>query len=433
MAPLVWLTSMSGTQIYLTNRAGQPTLDGDVGSDLTTALALKSAYTPKVAEDGQEMVKETLTLWYRGSTIGTALDSLARLRRVFSEEFDGPAALAIQPSAELSPVYFRLESVTPPQEVVLLDSSPAEGTATFEIEIAIERSAFGGPAVLSTIVSNTSVTNGTAIGLGDLLGDLAAAEGQPLNLQIAKPAGSAAALLHLATIQSRIQVLPGSSQSSTSTTTGTAFAATSAISLAALRRRTGVKTRIVARLSSISNPTLCEARAQVQSNAGGVLWTGSWVALGSATTQLLDLGYASLDTLRTPATPATSIKVVVSLRSTSGAIVSATLAALDVLLYYDYCQIASAGLGSGQSYALYGADDLAGAGWNERCAPLIEIVDSTGAVAAAAGRSGQFVRARTDASLWLAWVDGTGAYVAADTTTATVKYCPLWRTLRGSL
>jgi len=89
--------------------------------------------------------------------------------------------------------------------------------------------------------------------------------------------------------------------------------------------------------------------------------------------------------------------------------------------------------GSGQSYALYGADDLAGAGWNERCAPLIEIVDSTGAVAAAAGRSGQFVRARTDASLWLAWVDGTGAYVAADTTTATVKYCPLWRTLRGSL
>lgn len=260
-------------------------------------------------------------------------------------------------------------------------------------------------------------------------------EGQPLNLTIAKPSGMAAAVVYLATVESRSAQSIANTKTGLTSTSGSAFTAGTAIDVSALRAKPGLFVQGFARLTTITNPTKIKLQLTFQSPAGSTLWAGPWVPIGSNTTaQLIDLQGTPLDAARVPGSGATQAVPVVNIKSTDGTSITATLDTLDILLAYTVGSIdGGAGLSAGQSYQLYSAQNYAGGGWLPLPAPVASVVDSsTGAHIRRCVARGEMPLAMQGASLWLAWVDSGGAHTATDTTTISAQSVPLWHTIRGA-
>ena len=315
--------------------------------------------------------------------------------------------------------------------------SAVEGWGDVEGAITLQRSPFFGADALMQPVAAAAVTNGAAgnvFSLGDVFGDMAL-EGQPLNVTLTKPASGSAALLILATVASRQNLTVTSALAGiTSTTTGSAFTASAAFDIAALRRLEGVELRILARLTTLTNPAKGQVAVEVQTAGGVRLWWSGWARLSTdATAQLIELGGAPLTNLRVPlpAATAANIKVVAYLRSSDGTAVSATLDYLDCLLAYDYCAIDSAGLAAGEKLVAYGAQNLSGGGWLPMQTPTAAILDGSDIQTKPANIRGLLIRAFAGASVYVAWVGSGRAHTKTDTATLTVDHAPLWRTLRG--
>ena len=183
-------------------------------------------------------------------------------------------------------------------------------------------------------------------------------------MAISKPTTGVASGVILATVAERWNKSIAASLSGiTSTTSGSAFTASSSFDVSAIRRLSGVALHVLARVTTITAPTKAQLLTEIQTAGGVVLWRSSWVRFGSDTTgQLIDLGAATLDMLRIPlpAATAANIKLVGYLRSSDGTAVSATLDYFDALLAYDYCVVESAGLASDESLKCYGAQNLSG-------------------------------------------------------------------------
>jgi hypothetical protein len=127
-----------------------------------------------------------------------------------------------------------------------------------------------------------------------------------------------------------------------------------------------------------------------------------------------------------------NVKVLIELRSTSGASVTATLDYVEALICYDYCVVeCSGGLAAAQRFELFAAQNLSGGGW------LPMMVEAGGAFNASdeqlkpARILGTLPRAYTGASLYVAWYDSGRAHTDTDTATVTINHAPLWRTMRG--
>ena len=449
--------------VYLNNTAGAVTPGGDPTVGALTPFSIKPDWTPVAVEPDSAFassgplsagarlaysaypltVKETIPIGVEGSSHNNAQRLLGLLRAALRRPGKrGPIVWRVRPVGALFDAYTEVYGGT------VADDPGSGGIDTahtggyqLEAEINLVRAAFWGSDTLETaIAAATSAANrpsGTpnnvtafaSLSQGELLD-----EGQPLNLSIAKPSGMAAAVVYLATVESRSAQAIASSKTTTSTS-GTAFTAGSAIDVSALRAKPGLFVQGFARLTTITAPSKIKLQLTFQSPAGSVLWAGPWVPIGSNTTaQLIDLQGTALDAARLPGSGATQAVPVVNIKSTDGTSVTATLDTLDILLAYTVGSIdGGAGLSSGQSYQVYSAQNYAGGGWLPLPAPVASVVDSsTGANIRRCVARGEMPLALSGASLWLAWVDSGGAHTATDTTTISAQSAPLWHTLRGA-
>ena len=376
------ISPATGTTLYLVNTNGSPTAGGSPFSPAATPLGIRPDWTPDASApeatyqggapltNGSRLafatnanVEETLPLVFVGTTANEARRAEQLLRRQFATLFAGPCLLYAKPDGVNEPTYFELEAAHLIERGFEgTESSPGEGIANLLLDLTVTRQPYGGAAALDALHSGASVANkGTGTpdndlaleaNLSPLKGDLIY-DGQPLNIQIDKPTSQAAPTVFLASVASRTYQSINSAKTTTSTTTGLAFTASTAIDISTLRRRRGVRLRVFARLKTLTAPTKQQVQLTIQTASGNTLWQGDWRALpGSNTTaQLIDLGGSSLDALRSPLTGTASVILLVTLRSTDGTSVTATLDYLEALLVYDVAMVeASGGLAAGQRY-----------------------------------------------------------------------------------
>ena len=450
--------------IYLNNAAGAVVAGGDPTVAALTPFAIRADWTPQPAEldavfagggplggaprlayaSYAPVVEETIPIGIEGSSHNNAQRVLGLLRAQLRRgSRHGPIVWRMRPTHALFDAYTEVYGGTVEDTPGGGDAGigPAEGGYQLDATITLRRAAFWGSDTLETLISAASVANRVSGSPHNVTayatptqGELTD-EGQPLNVTIAKPASMAAALLYLATIESRSGQSIASTKTAITSTTGSAFTAGSAIDVTALRTKPGLRLHGFARLTTITAPTKIKLQLTFQNSAGATLWAGPWVAIGSNTSaQLVDLLGTTLDGVRLPGSGAITAIPVVHIKSTDGTAVTATLDTLDILLAYTVGAIdGGAGLASGQSYQVHAAQNYAGGGWLPLPAPRAAIVDSsTGAFIRSAMPRGELPVALAGASLWLAWVDTGGAHTATDTTTITAQQAPLWHTLRGA-
>lgn len=456
-------TNQLGT-IYLNNTAGAVTPGGDPTVGSLTPFAIKSGWTPqavaldivfagsgllsaaaRLASSSYALtIDETIPIGIVGTSHNNAQRLLGLLRaQLRRASLRGPIVWRIRPEAALYDAYTEVYGG------IVFDDPGSGGIDTahtggyhIEATIKVVRAAFWASDTLETAIATaTSVANrpsGTpnnvaayaTLSQGELLD-----EGQPLNLMVAKPASQAAALLYMATIESRSAHSIANTKSGVTSTTGTAFTAGSTIDVSALRTKPGLCVYGFARLTTLTNPGKIKLQLTFQSPAGATLWAGPWVPIGTNTTaQLIDLTGTGLESARLPGSGATQAVPVVNIKSTDGTAVTATLDTLDILLAYTLGSIdGGAGLSAGQSYQLYSAQNNEGGGWLPLPAPIASVVDSaTGAHIRRCVARGEMPVALTGARLWLGWVDSGSAHTASDTTTISAQQVPLWHTLRGA-
>lgn len=442
--------------VHLNNLAGRPSPGGDPRNPLTTPFSVSPGWPgPTVAApkplwqggaplangaqalaESYENVEESIPIEVSGLDADNVAQSLQLLKRQLSgASFSAPTIWRHRSVGGSNEVYAEIYSGWVQEETTTDDEITAvEGWADVAATLHIVRSPFFGAYELFRSLDGASVTSGDSVSLGDLLGDLQD-EGEPLVIELAKPTSGTASGVVLATVASHAALTVADSLAGvTSTTTGSAFAATSAVDIGALRRLARAEVRVLAALSSLTNPTTAEVQAEIQTAGGSVLWTSAWVPLDSATTgQLVDLGGAPLTGVRLPLAISTALNVVVvvRLRSTDGTAVSATLDAIDLLLAHDVCAVSCSGLGSGEVLRLYGAQNLSGGGWLPLASEAGGVFDASDVQIGPARIRGQLIRAFADASVYVAWTGSGGAYSRSDSSTLTVDVAPLWRSLRG--
>jgi hypothetical protein len=444
--------------IYLNNTSGVVVNGGDPTVGGATPFSVYEGWTPTPAERSlvwqggaplgsavalsyasyAPIVEEEVPIGLAGTSSNNAWWALQQLKRQLRAASRlAPIAWRFRPTGALLDTYAEVyggDVVEAAREGV----GPMEGGWQIEATIKLARSGFFGSASLETLISAASAGNrgsgspSNLIALATLSqGDLVN-EGQPLNLQIAKPASQAAATLYLATAHSRTAQTIASAKTTTSTT-GTAFTSGSAIDVSAMRTRPGLAVRAFARLTTLTNPTKAQLQLTLQSPGGGTLWTGAWITLGSNTSaQLVDLLGTTLDAVRIPGSGALQVVPVATIRSTDGTSVTATLSTIDVVLAYTAGYLdGGAGLAAGQSYLVHAAQNFNGGGWLPLPAPIASVVDGTGQLVRRVAVRGDAPLAISGASLYIAWIDSGGAHTDTDTTTITAQQAPLYHTLRG--
>lgn len=446
----------TGLTVYLVgSSAGAATAGGLPYAPATTPFALRTEWTPTAAPaqleerggpplaSGSELaylsyatIDETIPLVWQGASGESAARAVQWLRDQFAGLYGQPALLYAKPNNAITPVYYEIWAVSVQEKPFLgLNTSPGEGGNRASIDLQIRRRPFGGIAAIETLVSAATFTNqgtGSPANTAALEGTLTVKgdlrfEGSPLNIRLDKPVAQSPVTVYLAAIASRTyQAIASAKTTSTSTT----FTASTAIDISAIRTRPALKLRVVGRLTTLTAPTNAQVRVTVQTASGNTLWVGPWVQLGSNTTaQLVDFFGTSLDAVRVPLANTTSVILVGEIRSLSGS-VTATLAYLEAILYYDWCVVTcSAALSASQRLWVLGAQNLGGGGYVPLLQPAALITDGSDAPVRTATVAGTPPRAYAGASLWVAWVDAGGAHTNTDTAAVTAQHAPQYRSL----
>lgn len=458
MATTVTLSNATtGTVLHLVNSTGRAVAGGDPMNAATTPFSVRAGWEPKAAEPktlfagGGPWGMGAMPVWtsygnveddpipliYEGTAFTDVASAVQQINQMFAPLYGAPCVLSMTPRGSSNPVHFDLYlGYAQPASFEGTQRNPYEGATTIFVDVPIVRSPFGGSETLATLINGVSIGNtGTGTpdnleSLGAVPGDLAY-EGQPLNVRFHKPTTSTAATVLLSTVYSR--AYDATSSSVTTTTSGT-FTTSGAVTLTQLRLKRGLNVRVVGRVTTLTAPTKQEYKVELFAGGSGVAWASEWVGLpGSSTTaQLVDFGGAPLDMMRVPLTTSPTVTVRVSLRSTDGTSVAATLGYVEVLLYHDFAKVSTGGLSSGQRLHLFGAQNLSGGGW----LPNLEkrgIVSSSADIpqASATVYGGCIPRAFAGASLWVAWWDSDGGHTASDTATLYCWCASLWRGLKG--
>lgn len=446
----------TGLTVYLVGASsGAITAGGSPYTASTTPFALRTEWTPAAAPaqlverggpplaSGSDLawlsygtIDETIPLVWQGAAGESVVRAVQWLRDQFAGLYGQPALLYAKPSGAITPIYYEIWA-TAIQEAPFagLNTSPGEGAGRANIDLQIRRRPHGGVAATEALISGASYTNqgtGSPANTAALEASLTVKgdlrfEGSPLNIRFDKPTAQSPITVYLASIASRTYQAIASAKTTSSSTT---FTASTAIDISAIRVRPALKLRVVGRLTTLTSPSNAQVRATVQTASGNTLWVGPWVQLGSNTTaQLVDLFGASLDAVRVPLANTTSVIIVGEIRSLSGS-VTATLAYLEAILYYDWCVITcSASLAASQRLWVLSAQNLGGGGYVPMSAPAALITDGSDAPVRVATIAGTAPRAYTGASLWAAWVDANGAHTNTDTTTITANHAPQYRSL----
>ena len=437
---------LDGTTYYLNNTTAKPVVGGDVRSPSATPLLLASDrdYLPRApkadvisgGDTGEllglsyEPIDDSIELLCRAASAEQLAQILATLTQ-HSSLTTAPGVLWCQPRGVTAPILFAVSRVE--GEITALDgtTAPGEGSSDALITLRIRRSHVGGASSLRTLISAVSVTNGSITSLGTLPGDMAQ-EGMPLVIRLAKPTAQSPTRVYLGSVHSRTQATIASTLSAITSTSGSAFTASSSISAAPLRTTAGVHLRVLARLTTLTNPTSGRVRVRAESSTGAILWQGDWVDLGSNTTaQLLDLGSTPLSVLRVPTTGTPAIVLRAELSSSTGTAVTATLATLDALWCYDWSAIdLGTALASGQTLVGVGVVQIPNGPYLPAEPWQALVADTSDIPVQAATPRGTLPRAITGASLYVAWCDAGNAHTNTDTANLTVQLAPLWRSIR---
>lgn len=453
---MTWICNIGG--IHLVNQSGTPLAGGSPYLWSDTPFAVREGWMfdasdPDIEQRGSKLfqlgapvanigynnITTTIPISVLGTTIDNAGQRLQDLKRVLSKAHPRrPVFWQMMPHGATNVIYGEIYSGHVVERLTD-NKSPIEGFYDIEAEIKVVSTPFFGSKDLVTAASAAAIGNtstGTpdnTIAFGPLDGDLIY-EGQPLVIQFNKPASQAAARVIITSVVKAVKATINNPVT-TVLTTGTNFTASGDIDVSELRLYDGVSIRVLARLkSTITNPSKIQIMATIQTSSGNTLWIGPWIDINTNTTaQLVDLRGSYLDAIRIPINATQMIKVQCAIRSVDGASVTATLDYIDVLLAYDELAIieASGGIGSGQSYWCFGAQNLSDGGWLPVTSVDAVVVDANGLVVKPAGVSGALPRARADASLYVAWQASDGLHTSTDTTTITIQYAPLWRSLRG--
>lgn len=422
-----WSLSIGG--VHLVNSNYAPTAGGDPAAAATTCFSVRDGWTFRPGE-----IEEEIPIAILGTSQANAASHLRQLKRALkTATFSAPAAIVWTPEggATLYGECYGGSVEELPGEGI----GPAAGGYDLEGAIRLTRAPIFGAGALETLINGATFTNthtGNAITLGALSGDLDYL-GQPLNIRFDKPAAQSPTVLYLSTIYSRTADTTSSTLNAiTSTTTGSDFTISGSVDASTLRTRAGLKLRVLARLTTLTNPSVAQVKVTVRASGGGVLWTNHvWVTLGSNTTaQLVDFGGIGLDQLRYSLSNTSNITIQVSLRSATGTAVTATLGYVEALLYYDFAKVESGtALAASQRFQLLGAQNLSAGGWLPQRQETAMIVSTADAPIRPVVLRQPLVRAFSGASLYAAWVDANGAHTNTDTTTITATHAPLYETL----
>lgn len=427
---MAWTLSIGG--IHLTNSSGTPTAGGDPAAAATSCFAVGRDFMFKPGVEQEEIPFAVV-----GSSQSNAASRLRQLKRALkTATFSVPAPLAWQPEGASEAIYTEVYGGD-------VEELPGEGIETvaggYDIEgvVRLTKAPYFGAGSLGLLINAATFTNthtGNVVSLGALSGD-EDYTGQPLNIRFDKPAAQSPTVLYLSTVYSRTPDTTSSTQTAiTDQTVGANFTVSGNIDLSALRTRAGLKLRILARLTTLTNPSVAQIKPTVSASGGGTLWSPpNWTTLGSNTTaQLVDSGGIDLSQLRYALSNTSNVTIQIALRSATGAAVTATLGYVEALLYYDFCKVESGiALGASQRYQLLGAQNLSGGGWLPQVPETAMIVSTSDAPIRPVTLRQPLVRAFDGASLYAAWIDANGAHTNTDTTTIKVELAPLFRTLRG--
>jgi hypothetical protein len=248
--------------IYLNNTAGAVVAGGDPTVAALTPFAIRADWTPQPAEldavfagggpfggalrlayaSYALVVEETIPIGIEGSSHNNAQRVLGLLRAQLRRgSRHGPIVWRMRPTHALFDAYTEVYGGTVEDTPGGGDAGigPAEGGYQLDATITLRRAAFWGSDTLEMLISAASVANRVSGSPHNVTaysmptqGELAD-EGQPLNVTIAKPASMAAALVYLATIESRSGQSIASTKTAITSTSGSAFAA--CCSIAAMR------------------------------------------------------------------------------------------------------------------------------------------------------------------------------------------------------
>lgn len=431
------LIRSDGTTIFLVNSSGSPTAGGSPAAETTTPFGIRAEWEPQAAAEDTEEIEETIPLIYVGTTGSGALTAVQLLNEQFTAAFSAPCVLYAQPNGGSAGYYEVKRGNARALMVSGTQRSPGEGATTIFIDLEIVRTPFAGVANLITAINAVSFTNthtGNVITLGALSGDMRY-HGLPLNIRFDKPAAQSPVTLYLATVYDRkVDTTSSTLSAITSTTTGSDFTISGNVDASAMRTRAGLKLRVLARLTTLTNPSVAQVKVTVRASGGGTLWTNqAWITLGSNTTaQLVDFGGIGLDQLRYPLSNTSNITLQCSLRSATGTAVTATLGYVEALYYYDFAKVESGtALAASQRFQLLGAQNLSGSGWHPSAVETAMIVTTADAPIRPVVLRQPLVKGYDGASLYAAWIDANGAHTSTDTTTIKVDVAPLYRSLRG--
>lgn len=287
-----------GVTIFLVNSSGAPTAGGSQAAAATTPFGIRSEWAPSVTdaeELGAEPIEETIPLIYMGTSGSGAASAVQLLNEQFTSRFSAPCILYAQPNGGTAGYFELLKGHAQPAMWEGTQRGPGEGATNVFIDLKVLRSPFAGASALTTLISAATFTNthtGNVVTLGTLTGDMRYF-GEPLNIRVDKPTAQSPTVLFLSTVYSRAVDTTSSTQSAiTDQTVGANFTVSGNIDLSAIRARAGLKLRILARLTTLTNPSLAQIKPTVSASGGGTLWSPpNWTTLGSNTTaQLVDLG-----------------------------------------------------------------------------------------------------------------------------------------------
>lgn len=370
---------------------------------------------------GFDNVQEEMGIHMYATSHNHAVTLLRVLRRVLSTSLTSrPPVLSVQPDGSTNTVYYEITSAVVQESPTFINQEAGAPTKVIRALIRWTRSPFGGRVSSGeTILNNVTIGNSPTATPSNLAslgtsgnGDMVNA-GQPMNLLIGSTGSDRD--VFLATVASRGSVAPGAVLSAGTTVTTTATPT-------AMVGSEGLTLRVLARITNASSNL--ELRAEVNGASG------PWVpaSISSGVTVLLDLGGFSLPylrTLRSGLTP--SITVQLRARSSNGSAVTGTLATVETLAYYTFCQYFDPDNTTRITTYL-----------EQTGRPAIPI--STEAYAEGAGvllgpvpvigRPPVYI---SGASLWIAWrTNGSNVIVESATTTITATQAPLYHTLRGN-
>lgn len=372
-----------------------------------------------------------------------AFNALQVLRHEFKRAlFDRTPVLEFRLDGATNAVYYEVHDGDIVENPLFVNDE--HGRGLLRVVFQLVRSPFGGKTTLDTLLNNITVVNNTSSGtnqnirsLGTLDGDLIY-EGQPLNIRVTPDSGASFDVLYLASALSRDFTTDVSGLKSTSDTDDGINFADNRNDNVNIPANQGVKLASFIRVTT--GTTNAQLRATLRTVAGTIskIQDGKWISLQATGTQWIFLGVFDLNALRLATPESQQVGVDVFLRSSNGALASATPDIVESVFCYDICKLTPSetiNTTSSKFVQIEQAQNMNGTAWLPRFPRIAyngRVVLSERTLVKQAVVSGTLPRAYRGASLWMSWSDANGTVDITDTATVLVEHAPLYRTSRGT-